>query len=171
MTNTQRMLMIIAIVALVLLAAIQPQLSCRSIPIGERPQSGLPVVTMKLAGKPFTLEVANTEQARQTGLMYRDSMPADHGMIFVFAGNEQTGFWMKHTLIPLDIVYVDDGQRIVSIHQMIPHDTRSVYADGPYKWAIELNDGTAARLNLHKGDQLTIPPEAVEPVDQQPRQK
>ncbi|MGA2498497.1 MAG: DUF192 domain-containing protein [Tepidisphaeraceae bacterium] len=159
------MLMILALAAIAILAAIQPQLSCRGIPTGERPQTGLPVVTMQLGGKAFTLEIAGTEQARQTGLMYRDSMPADHGMIFVFAGHEETGFWMKNTRIPLDIIYIDDNQRIVSIHQMVAHDTRSVYADGPYKWAIELNDGTAAKLKLKPGQQLDIPQAALQVSD------
>ena len=159
--NMKRMLMIIALAVIAILAAIQPQLSCRSIPTHERPQSGLPVITMKLGGRDFTLEVANTEPSRQTGLMYRDSMPADHGMIFVFAQPEPLGFWMKNTRIPLDIVYIGEDQRIVSIHQMKPHDTRSVRADGPAKWAIELNDGAAARLGLMPGQQLNIPQAAL----------
>src|SRR3954471_21933201 len=67
----------------------------------------LPTVQVSLGGKPFTLEVADTDANRQYGLMRRDSMPADHGMIFVFGDERERGFWMKNTRIPLDIVYVN----------------------------------------------------------------
>lgn len=162
----KRMLMILALAVIAILAAVQPQLSCRGVPPqGERPQSGLPTVAMQLGGRKFTLEVAATEQTRAAGLMHRDAMPVDHGMIFVFPAPERLGFWMKNTRIPLDIIYVADDQRIVSIHQMKPHDTRSVHADGQAKWAIELNDGAAARLGLKAGQKLDIPDAALQALE------
>ncbi|MFI5380191.1 MAG: DUF192 domain-containing protein [Tepidisphaerales bacterium] len=156
------MLLIFVLAVVAILAAVQPQLSCRSVPPGERPQTGLPTVTMRLGGKACTLEVVRTERTRRIGLMFRDSMPADHGMIFVFAEPEELGFYMRNTRIPLDIVYVGGDQRIVSIHQMKPFDEHTTPSDGPAKWAIELNDGTAARLGLNAGDKLEIPEAALQ---------
>src|SRR5687767_12895988 len=81
-------------------------------------QSDLPTIRVQLGGDTFTLEVANTEAARQYGLMHRDSMPSDHGMLFVFAEEQRQSFWMKNTRIPLDIIFVDAAGKVVSIHQM-----------------------------------------------------
>jgi hypothetical protein len=124
--------------------------------------SGLAVVKMRLGERTLTLEVANTYETREKGLMRRDSMASDHGMIFVFKDEERRGFWMKNTRIPLDIVYIDSAGKIVSIHQMKPHDLHSTPADGPMKFAIELNKGVAAKLKLAAGQQLEIPAEARE---------
>src|ERR1043165_5369353 len=86
------------------------------------PQSGLRTVQMTIGNSRFTLEVADTMPTQQKGLMNRDSMPADHGMIFVFESDEPRAFWMHNTRIPLDILYVDSAGRIVSIRQMKPYD-------------------------------------------------
>src|SRR5438270_846566 len=69
------------------------------------PSSGLPITKTKIGDKEFELEIASTVAARNTGLMRRDSMPADHGMIFVFSEPDTHSFWMKSTRIPLDIVF------------------------------------------------------------------
>ena len=68
-------------------------------------------------------------------------MPADHGMIFVFRDESPRAFWMKNTLIPLDILYLDATGRVVSVKQMKPHDLTRVPSDGPAMYAIELNAG------------------------------
>ena len=90
--------------------------------------------------------------------MFRDSMPADHGMIFVFDDVEVRGFWMKNTRIPLDIIYVGPDKVVVSIKQMEPFDLRNTSSDKPAQYAIELNKGQAAAAGLRVGDKLTIPP-------------
>ncbi len=117
---------------------------------------------MTLGGQPFTLEVAANDADRQRGLMYRDAMPADHGMIFVFPDVAQRAFWMKNTRIPLDIVYVDELGKVVRVAQMKPFDESGVPSILPVKYAIELNVDTAKRLNITAGDVVRIPPEARE---------
>ncbi len=117
----------------------------------------LPTVTMQLGSKTFTLEVANTVPTRERGLMQRDSMPADHGMIFVFPEEEVLSFWMKNTRIPLDIIFVAKDGRVVSIHSMKPYDLRSTRSAGPAKYAIELNKGAAEGAGVKAGDVLAIP--------------
>jgi hypothetical protein len=131
--------------------ALQPG-GCR-----RKPASDLPTVRMQIGKDRFTLEVANTSATREYGLMHRDSMPSDHGMLFVFPDERRLGFWMKNTRIPLDIIYLDAGGKVVSIHQMKPHDLRSTYSDGPAKYVIELNAGRAEKTAVKRGDPLEIP--------------
>jgi uncharacterized membrane protein (UPF0127 family) len=124
---------------------------------GSATSATLPTVPMKIGSKTFTLEIANDTLEREKGLMRRDSMPADHGMIFVFAGEERLGFYMKNTRIPLDIIFLNANGVVVSIKQMRPYDVSTTYTDAPAKWAIELNQGQAAASGVKVGDQLTIP--------------
>ena len=124
------------------------------------PSSSLPTVRVQLGSKPFNLEVANNEETREYGLMRRDSMPADHGMIFVFDKPSNVSFYMKNTRIPLDIVFVDEAGGVISIKQMKPYDLSTTPADGQAKWAIELNQGAAAGAGLKVGDKLQIPESA-----------
>jgi uncharacterized membrane protein (UPF0127 family) len=120
----------------------------------------LPTVTMQIGNKPFTLEIANTFSTQQRGLMERDSMPADHGMIFVFEQERVLTFYMKNTRFPLDIIHINAAGTVVSIKQMKPYDLTTVPSDGPALWAIELNQGAAAAAGVKVGDRLDIPPAA-----------
>lgn len=125
------------------------------------PASGLPTTKMRLGNRTFTLEIANTNQTRLRGLMFRDSMPKYHGMIFVFPDEQMLSFYMKNTKIPLDIIYLDAEGRIVSIHQMQPYVERpAVPSAKPAQYAIEINQGMAEAVGLKEGDVLEIPPEA-----------
>ena len=114
-------------------------------------------VRMQIGNQPFTLEVAATPKAQQLGLMHRESMPADRGMIFVFPDERPLSFWMKNTLIPLDIVYLDKDGKVVSVRQMKALDESSVPSGAPAMYAIELNQGAAARAGVKEGDTLEIP--------------
>lgn len=129
-------------------------LGCRQ---DTRAQSHLPTVTMQIGSKSFTLEIANTPGTREYGLMRRDSMPQDHGMIFVFDHEQRLGFYMKNTRIPLDIIYINAAGKVVSIKQMKPYDLTTTPSDAPAKWAIELNQGAAADAGAKVGDTLEIP--------------
>ena len=119
--------------------------------------SGLPIVSMKIGDRTFQLEVAKNASAQETGLMKRDSMPKDHGMIFVFADEDIHEFWMKNTRFPLDILFLDSRGRIVSIHQMRAYDESRTSSDFPARYAIELNQGAAARCGAKAGDVLQVP--------------
>lgn len=126
---------------------------------------GLETVRMGIGSREYTLEVAKTEAHRRRGLMMRDSMPAGWGMIFVFPDEEYRSFWMKNTRIPLDIIYLDAGGRVVSVHQMQPHVETGTWSEGPAKYAIELNVGQAAAAGVKKGDVLVIPKEVGEATE------
>jgi len=121
------------------------------------PKNGLATTKMSIGRETFTLEIANTSATREHGLMERDSMPADHGMIFVFKKPDELSFWMKNTRIPLDILYLDEHGKVVSIHQMKPYDRTGIPSDGLSKYAIELNVGRASQVGAKAGDVLEIP--------------
>ena len=125
------------------------------------------LVHMQVGAQPFTLELAATDKTRQHGLMHRQSLPSDRGMLFVFPDEAPRSFWMRNTLIPLDIVYLDAAGKVVSISQMKPLDETGVHSAGPAKYAIELNEGAAAKAGVKVGDVLTIPDNARESLDPQ----
>jgi uncharacterized protein len=124
---------------------------------------GLPTVAMAVGSARFNLEIARTEDQREIGLMRRDNMPADHGMIFVFDGEEPREFWMKDTRFDLDIIFLDATGRVVSVKQMYKYDLSTTPSDGPAKYAIELNLGSARAAGVKAGDRLLIPAEAHDP--------
>ncbi|HEY7115222.1 MAG TPA: DUF192 domain-containing protein [Tepidisphaeraceae bacterium] len=120
--------------------------------------STLPTVPMQLGSKSFTLEVADNDATRQYGLMRRDSMPSDHGMIFVFNREAPLTFWMKDTRIPLDIIFVNSNGTVVSVKQMKPYDQDHTPSDGDVQYAIELNKGSAESAGVKVGMTLKLPP-------------
>jgi len=121
------------------------------------PSSALPMVNVRIGQQSFQLEVAKTERDRMKGLMYRESMPTDRGMIFVFDREAMRNFWMKDTMIPLDILYLNSIGGIVSIKHLKPLDESSVSSDFPVKFAIELNEGAAAKAGVKVGYIIDIP--------------
>ena len=120
--------------------------------------SGEPSVV--LGGKTFSVEIADTQEEHALGLMYRDSMPADHGMIFLFPNEAPRSFWMKNTRIPLDIMYFDKDLKLVSISADTPpcrvSNCPSYSSKAPAQYVLELNAGLAASLGVKVGDQLTL---------------
>jgi uncharacterized membrane protein (UPF0127 family) len=143
-------------VASLLFTLLLPLPSCDAAPATQR-STTLPTVPMPIGKKTFTLEVADSDELRQKGLMRRDSLPKDHGMIFVFIDEAPRAFWMKNTRIPLDIIYLDARGKIVSIKQMKPFDLNSTPSDGPAQYAIELIQNTAKDLGIKPGDTLELP--------------
>jgi len=117
----------------------------------------LPTVKMKIGTQTFDLEIARTSEQQALGLMKRDSMPRDHGMIFVFPEERMLEFWMKDTRIPLDIMYLDSKGKVVSVSQMQPYDLTSVSSEVPAQYAIELNAGMVKQAGIKSHDILDIP--------------
>ena len=122
----------------------------------------LHTVTVAAPNAKLTLEVADTPDAREYGLMYRTALPAHHGMIFVFSHDGQQGFWMKNTLIPLDMIFVRANGTIDSIADNVPAskegDDSVAQRMGHGKYVIELPAGEARRDGLHAGLRIKIPP-------------
>jgi uncharacterized protein len=106
-----------------------------------------------------TVEVADDDEEREVGLMNRESLPADAGMLFVFEEDSSGGFWMKNTLIPLSIAFADSGGTILRILDMEPceADPCEIYDPGVfYRSALEVNRGAFDRLGVEEGDRLTL---------------
>lgn len=103
----------------------------------------------------FEVEIADTPSEREKGLMFRTEMEDDHGMLFVFEDEKPRAFWMKNTLIPLDMIFIDEEGRIVHIHEKaVPEDLTPVPSRYPAQYVLELNGGRSAELGLAIGDQF-----------------
>ena len=112
-------------------------------------------VTIETAGGPVTLtvELAETPQARQRGLMHRESLAPDAGMLFDFEQERVVSIWMENTLIPLDIVYIrSDGTIAKIITGAQPMSRRQLYSDVPVLSVLEIGAGRAAELGIAPGD-------------------
>lgn len=105
-----------------------------------------------------TAEVADTPQLRTQGLMHRKEMHQDKGMLFVFEEEVQHGFWMKNTLIPLDMLFLDDELRIVDIISDVPICTtqycKSYVPDSMYLYVLEVNAGFANQHQIRIGQMV-----------------
>ncbi|RAJ11797.1 DUF192 domain-containing protein [Olleya aquimaris] len=105
--------------------------------------------------KVFNIEIAKTDYDIQTGLMYRDSMKDDQGMLFVFNDVRERSFYMKNTRIPLDLIFFDHNKRIVSFQENAkPMDESSLPSNTPAQFVLEVNAGTAQKLLLDVGDKM-----------------
>ena len=106
----------------------------------------------------FTVELAETEQEQAQGLMFRQSLPADAGMLFDFGGTKPAVFWMKNTLIPLDMLFIAADGRIADIHERaVPLSEATILSKVPVRAVLELNGGTVSRLGIRLGDMVHHP--------------
>jgi hypothetical protein len=117
-----------------------------------------PYVVLK--GERFTVELARTSDEQALGLMFRDSLADDHGMLFLFPGEARRSFWMKNTRIPLDIFYFDANLRLVSVAESA-QPCRSQRCPpypsaAPAQYVLELRAGKAAELGVRPGDVLEL---------------
>lgn len=129
-------------------------------PAAVHPESGLPVVPLTVTsakGKHvFKVEVAATPQQQEKGLMFRTKMGADEGMIFPNNPPRRAAFWMRNTVIPLDIIFVGADHRILNIAaNAVPYDETPLPSTGPAAGVLELNGGRAAQLGIKAGDKVT----------------
>jgi len=124
--------------------------------VGEaqsQPQD-LPRITLNAGIHNISAEVAQTPDERATGLMFRQSMPANQGMLFVFEQPEQQCFWMKNTLIPLDVAFLADDGTVINIEHMKPQTLDNHCSAKPVRMVLEMNDGWFARKGVSAGSKL-----------------
>ena len=118
---------------------------------------------VELGGERFMIEIADDDDERARGLMFRDVLEPGHGMLFIHDRQEPQAYWMKNTRIPLDILYFDDARRLVSQQRDVPPcsagDRCPPYPSrAPARYVLELNAGEAARLQLEDGAELRFGP-------------
>jgi uncharacterized membrane protein (UPF0127 family) len=115
---------------------------------------------VRLHGQHFSVEFATNDASRERGLMMRTTLAPDHGMLFVFPDENPQTFWMKNTLIPLDILYFDTNRRLVSMQLDAPPcklDPCAIYpSNAPARYVLELSAGTAKHIGAQVGDELQI---------------
>ena len=107
---------------------------------------------------PFTIEVATTEQQHAYGLMFRHSLPQEAGMLFLFTPPQPVVFWMKNTLIPLDMLFVREDGTIAKIApQAVPEDRTIIASGETVSGVLEINGGEAGQLGIKVGDKIHHP--------------
>ena len=108
--------------------------------------------------KCFSVEIAQTAAEREKGLMFREELNNEKGMLFIFPQSEKYGFWMKNTLIPLDIIWIDENKTIVDIKEnAMPCKVKKCevyYPDKEALYVLEINAGLAKEKNLSVGDKV-----------------
>jgi uncharacterized membrane protein (UPF0127 family) len=121
-----------------------------------RAQTGLREVPLTIRSKNqvhrFTVEVAATPEQQERGLMFRNSIAADHGMIFPYEPAQEVAFWMKNTLIPLDIIFIRGDGTIVRITKAEAMDLTPLPSGEPIIGVLEIRAGRAAELGIKEGD-------------------
>jgi uncharacterized membrane protein (UPF0127 family) len=110
---------------------------------------------VKVAGHDLKVELALSDEQRQQGLMFRKSLGANDGMLFVFDEPAYHAMWMKNTLIPLSVAFIDRKGEILNILDMEPRTLDSHMAAGPAVYAIETNKGWFAEKKVKAGDKVT----------------
>lgn len=106
----------------------------------------------------FTVEVVDTPAARNKGLMFRQTLAKDAGMLFDFKQEQQTAFWMQNTFIPLDMVFIAADGEVRTIHvNAKPHDTTSIPSGVPVQFVLEIPGGRSVEIGLKPGDKIDHP--------------
>jgi uncharacterized membrane protein (UPF0127 family) len=106
----------------------------------------------------FTVEIADTEAAREKGLMYRKSLPPGQGMLFDFHSDQPVRFWMKNTYIPLDMIFIRSDGRILNLAEnTTPMSENEMPSAGPVQAVLEVRGGTARKLGIAPGDRVANP--------------
>lgn len=120
-----------------------------------RAEAPLPVTQVKVAGHALRVEVAATMESRARGLMFREKMAKNDGMLFVFEDPGYHAMWMRNTLIPLSVAFVDGEGHILNILDMEPQTLDQHASAGPARYAIETNKGWFAARRIKAGDKIT----------------
>jgi len=118
--------------------------------------SGLPVVplTVQAGGSThrFQVEVAESAEAQARGLMFRTELGADEGMIFPYRAPQQLSFWMRNTVLPLDLIFIGADNRVINVvANAVPYSEDQLMSEGPAIAVLELNGGRAAQLGIGPG--------------------
>jgi uncharacterized membrane protein (UPF0127 family) len=132
---------------------------CGAAGAASPPPKPLPVERLKIVTPkktiPFQVEIAADDGSREYGLMNRPQMADDRGMIFDFHEPQPVAFWMRNTLIPLDMLFVAADGKVLNIARMAkPHDETPIPSAGPIRAVIEINGGLADKLGISPGDKV-----------------
>lgn len=106
----------------------------------------------------FNIEIVDTPKTRAEGLMYRQELAPDAGMLFDFLAESSVSFWMRNTFIPLDMLFITSEGVVKNIHvNARPHDPTGIPSDGPVQFVLEIPGGRSVELGIEAGDTVTHP--------------
>lgn len=118
-------------------------------------------VTIYIQDKPFMAEIADTPEKQSKGLMFRQKIKDDYAMLFIFPEEDTRSFWMKNTLIALDIIYLNCDRQIVDMYLTVQpccsDPCPSYTSKFPAKYVLEINGGLSEKLKLKIGDKIFLP--------------
>ncbi len=118
--------------------------------------SGEETVALPVGDHVFQVEIADTPESRQQGLMFREDLGSDEGMLFVFPDSQVRSFWMKNTPLPLSIAYISAEGRILEIRHMEPYSEQPVRSRFPARYALEVNRGRFSEVGITPGDEIDL---------------
>lgn len=114
------------------------------------------IADVKIGQSEIIAQTACTNEKQAKGLMFVENLNRNEGMLFVFEKEQILSFWMKNTLIPLDIIFINKNKEIVGIKSMKPNDLTPVSSDKNSSYALEVNEGVSKKNNWKIGDKITI---------------
>jgi uncharacterized membrane protein (UPF0127 family) len=127
-------------------------------PLAACSQEGSLVANTSTGEYVFNVEIADTPAATTKGLMYRDALAPDAGMLFDFKESRPVSFWMKNTLIPLDMVFIREDGTVANVHvNARPLDLTGIPSDGPVRFVLEIAGGRSVEIGLKAGDTISHP--------------
>lgn len=142
----------ILLCSLVFLTACTPPEETVDLPLGS--DAWLP---LRIGSIPLEAQIALTQSEQRQGLMHRDSLPQNKGMLFPYQSPQQLSFWMKNTRIPLDIGFFDGTGTLIEIHRMVPYDNNSTVSHkNDLQFALEMNSGWFARNGIYPGEIMDL---------------
>ncbi|PKG96086.1 DUF192 domain-containing protein [Paraglaciecola sp. MB-3u-78] len=128
-----------------------------SLTFANQADKEFPQIQVEVKQQVYPLEYANTFELRAQGLMHRENMCENCGMLFNFQQNKTAGMWMKNTLIPLDVAFIRQDGKITDIKAMQPHDLTNIGSSERVLYAWEMNQGWFAKNAIKVGDTVVIP--------------
>ncbi len=133
-------------------------LSWAYLPAVHCQEQGKARVQLTIKGKKIRAEVARTEEEKSQGLMFRDKLAPDEGMLFIYEREDFLSFWMKNTPLPLAVAVLDQRGKIVDIQDMEPFNLRTHTSARPALFALEMNKGWFRKNGIKVGDVISFPP-------------
>lgn len=122
---------------------------------GQESKTLFPLI---IKNKKLFVEIARTEKEKARGLMFREKLAENEGMLFIYEREEILSFWMKNTFLPLSIAFLDREGRIIDIQDMEPFSEKTHYSPKPAQYALEVNKGWFRKNGIRVGDFVKIPP-------------
>ena len=149
---------VVAIIAALGFYLSMPQPTAASSQAMRLPVDPTPLIAETAAGeRSFRIEIADDQSERSAGLMFRESMDDDHGMLFVFEDTRPVGFWMKNTPMPLDLLFIGQDGKIRDILPGEPFSEAQISPREPVRFVLEFKRGTAEKAGIKNGDMLRHP--------------